>query len=287
MRDRDRDERTHPEVVVVVGVGGMGAAIARRQGSGRRLLIADVAAMQLDPLADSLADEGYDVTTQLVDVTDGASIQSLAATASSLGEVRQVVHTAGVSPADSTVEAIIAVDLVGVALALEAFGDVIAPGGAGVVVASMAAHICPLSDEVLGELASCSTGQLASHPSIAALDDPAMAYGVCKRANQVRVEAESITWGRVGARLNSVSPGLVSTAMGRRELAGPAGAFVRAIVDGSPSGRVGTAADVADAVAYLLGPQSSFVTGTDLLVDGGAVAAQRHIGYDTLFASIG
>ncbi|MFJ6737546.1 SDR family oxidoreductase [Streptomyces sp. NPDC091279] len=266
------------QVLVVVGAGGMGEAVARRSGQGRTVLLADIGEQTLDHAGRALTGEGLSVVTQVVDVTSADSVRELAARARALGEVTQVVHTAGLSPVQASVAAILAVDLLGVALVLDAFEPVIASGGAGVVIASMAGYLAaPLPPEQERALTTTPSDRLLGLPLLAPdmVADPGTAYGVAKRANQLRVMAASVAWGRRGARVNSVSPGVVSTAMGQAELAGPAGEMMRALIDLSPTRRLGTPGDIAAATAFLLGPESTFVTGTDLLVDGGAVAATR------------
>ena len=131
------------EVAVVVGVGGMGQAIARRLSPSRRMVLADVSAVLVDSVATTLAADGHLVTPVVIDVSDRAAVAELAATASALGPVRVIVHTAGLSPVQASAEAILKVDLLGVAYTLEEFGHVVAPGGAGVVIASMAGHLGP------------------------------------------------------------------------------------------------------------------------------------------------
>ena len=267
------------DVLVVVGVGGMGEAIARRQGAGRQVVLADFSAETLERVAALLRGEGYAVTALQVDVSDHASVAELADAAAALGPVTQVAHTAGLSPVQASVEAILRVDLAGVAFALEEFGRVVAPGGSGVVVASMAGSMAVgrFPAEMEGALALTPADDLLSLPYLqsAAVPDPGAAYGIAKRANQVRVQAASLDWGRRGARVNSISPGVISTPMGQQELSGESGAFMRAMVDASGTKRLGTPADIASATAFLLGPESTFVTGTDLLVDGGVIAALR------------
>ncbi len=267
------------EVLVVIGVGGMGEAIARRQAPGRQVLLADFSTDTLERVADTLRSEGHSVVCQKVDVSDHPSVSALAAAAAALGPVTQVVHTAGLSPVQASAEAIVAVDLVGVAHSLEEFGRIVATGGSGVVIASMAGTMAQgrLPADLEKALALTPVDELLSLPFLqpAALTDPGAAYGIAKRANQVRVQAASLLWGRRGARVNSISPGVISTAMGQQELAGRSGAIMRAMVDASGTQRLGTADDIAGAAAFLLGPDSSFVTGTDLLVDGGVVAALR------------
>ena len=267
-----------PEVLVVIGVGGMGEAIARRCGAGKKVVLADFNKALLDGLATRLAGDGFDVTAQVVDVADRASVASLASCAAGLGAVTQVAHTAGLSPVQASAAAIVQVDLVGVANSIEEFGAIIASGGAGVVIASMAGSMAVGKLPAEAELALTTTpaAELASLPFLAAAaSDPGAAYGVAKRANQVRVQAASLAWGARGARLNSISPGVVSTPMGQAELAAESGAMMRGMIAASGTGRVGTPTDIASAAAFLLGPDSSFITGTDLLVDGGVVAAIR------------
>lgn len=271
------------KVLVIIGAGGMGLSVARRLGAGRTVLLADIGEDVLKAAERTLGDEGLTVATQVVDVTSADSVQDLAQTAQAAGEVDHVVHTAGLSPVQAPAQAILKVDLLGVALVLDAFAPVIAAGGAGVVIASMAGHIAAaLTPEQEHALANTPTDQLLQLPFLGpdAVTDPAAAYGIAKRANHVRVAAASTAWGERGARLNSISPGVISTPMGQQELAGQAGQLIRALVDASGTGRLGTPGDIAAAVAFLLGPDASFITGTDLLVDGGVVAAVKsgHLG---------
>ncbi|WP_067900280.1 SDR family oxidoreductase [Nocardia vaccinii] len=270
------------EVLAVIGAGGMGEAIARRLGSGRQVLLADVDAALLDRVAATLDGDGYQVRTRTVDVSQRDSVASLAEHAAGLGSVTALAHTAGLSPAQASTAAILAVDLVGVALVLEEFGKVVAPGGAGVVIASMAGTFSAgqLPAEVEAAFATTPAEELLDLPFLAGpgMSQPGIAYSVAKRGNQVRVQAASLAWGRRGARVNSISPGVISTVMGRQELAGESGAGMRAMVEASGTGRLGTAGDIAAAAAFLLGPDASFITGIDLLVDGGVVAATRHGG---------
>jgi NAD(P)-dependent dehydrogenase (short-subunit alcohol dehydrogenase family) len=267
---------TNKDVVVVIGVGGMGQAIARRQGPGKAVLIADFNNATLGAAADELTADGYDVTTRRVDVSSREEVAELASAAGALGSVTQVVHTAGLSPAQAPVAAILRVDLLGAALVLEEFGRVVGSGGAGVLISSMAGYMSqPLTAEQEQALAHTPADELLELAFVSpeALTDPGLAYGIAKRANRLRIQAATVPWGRRGARINSISPGIVATPMGQQELAGASGQFMRAMIAGSATGRLGTPDDIASAAAWLLGPESTFVTGSDLLVDGGVVAA--------------
>lgn len=264
------------EVLVVTGAGGMGMAIARRLGPGRRVLLADYAETVLEQAVQQLQAEGYDVHGRQTDVSDAAAVRSLADAAAELGTFRILVHTAGVSPVQAPPERVIAVDVVGTALVLDEFLRLAGPGSVAVCVASMAGAMATLPPEAEHLLATTPTAKLAGLPLLdpARLDRGA-AYSIAKRANQLRVQWASLQWGRKGGRVVSVSPGIISTPMGQEELSGPSGPMMRAMIAASGTGRVGTPDDIAAAVEFLVSPAASFITGTDLLVDGGAVAGVR------------
>jgi NAD(P)-dependent dehydrogenase (short-subunit alcohol dehydrogenase family) len=270
---------TPHEVVVVTGTGGMGTAVARRLGGGKQLVLADVSPDALAAVAATLHAEGHQVQEVATDVSDLRQVQALAAAAATLGTIRAVVHTAGISPVQATPERIVPVDVVGTAYILDVFGEYAGPGTVAVCIASMAGTMTEVPPEIATALATTPTVDLTALP---ALDpetlDPGTAYGIAKRANQLRVEAAALAWGKRGARVVSISPGIISTPMGQEELGGPFGDVMRAMTDGSPCGRYGTADDIAAAVEFLVSPAASFITGTDLRVDGGVVAAARHAG---------
>jgi NAD(P)-dependent dehydrogenase (short-subunit alcohol dehydrogenase family) len=252
----------------------MGHAIAHRLGAGKKILLADNNEAALASVAEALSADGHQVDSRRVDVSSPESVRRLAEHAASLGAVTQVAHTAGLSPSQASAEAILAVDLLGTALVLDAFGEVIAPGGAGVMIASMAGHMFPpLTSEQEKALAHNPPGELLHLDFISKITDPNIAYPIAKQANHIRVRAASAHWGRRGARVNSISPGVISTPMGQQELASPVGEGMRAMIAMSATGRIGTPDDIAAATAFLLSPNASFITGTDLLVDGGVIAA--------------
>jgi NAD(P)-dependent dehydrogenase (short-subunit alcohol dehydrogenase family) len=276
------------EVLVIIGSGGMGLSIARRVGAGRVIMLADINRTLLDAAADALSGDGHQVLTREVDVTSRTSVAGLAAAAASTGRVTAVVHTAGLSPEQASAAAVLAVDLLGVALTLDEFGRVIEPGGAGVVIASMAAHLYPaLKAEIEHQLATTPTDDLLDLAACSQITNSRQAYPFAKRANQIRVAAAASAWGARGARINCISPGVISTAMGRLELSGESGGLIQTMVDKSGLRRIGTPEDIAAATEFLLGPMAAFITGTDLLVDGGVVAAVRSGTIDLAQAATG
>lgn len=267
------------DVIVVTGTGGMGMAIARRLGSGRLLVLADVVEEALERAAKQLRGEGHVVHAVRTDVSKVESVRALAETAASLGRFRALVHTAGVSPVQANPERIVQVDVVGTALILDEFVKITGPGSVAVCIASMAGSMAPLPPEAERLLATTPPEDLASLPILdPAKLDPGAAYSVAKRANQVRVQAASLQWGKRGGRVVSISPGIISTPMGQQELAGPSGDAMRNMIASSGTGRIGTPEDIATAVEFLVSPGASFITGTDLLVDGGTVASLRYAG---------
>lgn len=266
------------DVVVVIGAGGIGLAIAKRQGAGKTILLADVNETVLANGEAELRNASYNVETKLVDVTSRASVHALAAKAASLGRVSQVINTAGVSPNMAPVSRILEVDLYGSALVFDAFGEVIAPGGAGLVVSSMAGHMLPaLTPEQDHALAFTPTEELLDLPFLKedAIPNTLVAYMMAKRANALRVQACAVSWGERGARVNAISPGVIMTPLARHELESEIGDIYRAMVDASAAKRMAPPDEIAAAAAFLLGPDGGFITGSDLLIDGGVVAAMR------------
>jgi NAD(P)-dependent dehydrogenase (short-subunit alcohol dehydrogenase family) len=264
------------DVLVVVGSGAIGQAIARRTGVGKLILLADINTDSLTATADLMETSGYNVRTQPVDVSSREPVRALAAAAAELGPVTGVVHTAGLSPAQALVDAILKVDLVGVALILDEFGPVIAPGGSGVVISSMAGHMMPaLTLDQDAALARTPADDLLQLPLLQGLPNTGAAYSMSKRANALRVQAAAVEWGDRGARINSISPGIIFIPLALDELNSAAGPRYREMIEVSAAGRGGTPDEVGAAAAYLMGPDGGFITGSDLLIDGGVIAAIR------------
>jgi NAD(P)-dependent dehydrogenase (short-subunit alcohol dehydrogenase family) len=263
-------------VVVLIGAGSIGQAIARRVGAGKHVLLADLRPDNAAAAARTLSDAGFDVSTAMVDVSSRESVRALVAAAVAIGDVSGVIHAAGVSPSQASPETILKVDLYGTALVLEEFGAVIARGGSGVVIASMSGHrLPPLSAEQNAALATTPADALLDLPMLRpeAVRDSLHAYQLSKRGNALRVMAEAVRWGRRGARVNTISPGIIITPLANDELRGPRGAGYRRMMHASAAGRAGTPDEVATVGALLLGPDGAFITGSDFLVDGGVTAA--------------
>jgi NAD(P)-dependent dehydrogenase (short-subunit alcohol dehydrogenase family) len=264
------------EVVVVIGAGSIGQAIARRVSVGRHVLLADLRKQNADAAAEVMHDAGFEVSTATVDVSSRASVHSLVENATNLGDVIGLVHAAGVSPSQASPETILAVDLYGTAVVLEEFGNVIAEGGAGVVIASQSGHrLGALSAQENAALATTPTDDLLQLPMLQPdlVTDPLHAYQLAKRGNSLRVMAEAVRWGKRGARVNTISPGIIFTPLARDELNGQRGPGYRRMIELSPVGRGGTPDEVGAVAALLMGREGAFITGSDFLMDGGVTAS--------------
>jgi NAD(P)-dependent dehydrogenase (short-subunit alcohol dehydrogenase family) len=238
--------------------------------------LADIRLENAEAAAKTLSDAGFNVTTATVDVTSRASVHALVEIATSIGEVWGVIHAAGVSPSQAPPETILKVDLYGTALVLEEFGNVIADGGAGVVIASQSGHrLPPLTTEQNNLLATTAVEELLNLPMLRpdVVTDSLNAYQISKRGNSLRVMAEAVRWGKHGARINTISPGIIITPLANDELKGPRGPGYRRMLEISPAGRADTPDEVGTVGALLMGPDGTFITGSDFLMDGGVTAA--------------
>ncbi|MGC4043299.1 MAG: SDR family oxidoreductase [Armatimonas sp.] len=263
-------------VIVVIGPGQLGQAIARRVGVGKHIVLADRNPDNAHAAAEVLSNAGYEVSTAIVDVSSRAAVEALVETARGLGEITGLIHAAGVSPSQASPETIVKVDLYGTALVLETFGEVIAAGGSGVIIASQSGHrLPPLSPEQNQALALTPVDELLSLPFLQSdqLTGSLHAYQLAKRGNSLRVMAEALHWGKRGARINTISPGIVMTPLAKDELTGPRGESYRKMIESSVAGRAGTPDEVGNVAALLMGPDGGFITGSDFLMDGGVTAA--------------
>ena len=217
------------------------------------------------------------MSTATVDVSSRESVHALVQAATALGDVTGVIHAAGV-PQPGSPATILSVDLYGTALVLEEFGNVIAPGGAGVVIASQSGHrLGALTAEENTALATTPADELLALPMLQPdqVRDSLHAYQLSKRGNALRVMAEAVRWGKRGARVNTISPGIIVTPLAKDELTGPRGEGYRRMIELSPAGRAGTPDEVGTVGALLMGPEGAFITGSDFLMDGGVTAAYR------------
>jgi NAD(P)-dependent dehydrogenase (short-subunit alcohol dehydrogenase family) len=263
-------------VIVVIGAGLIGQAIARRVSAGKRVLLADLRQENATAAAEVMGNAGFEVSTAIVDVSSRESIHKLVRAATALGDVTGVIHAAGVSPSQASPATILAVDLYGTAVLLEEFGNVIARGGAGVVIASMSGHrLGALTAEQDKALATTPADELLSLPMLKPdqVKDSLHAYQLAKRCNSLRVMAEAVRWGKRGARVNTISPGIIITPLAKDELAGPRGEGYMRMMDLCPAGRAGTPDEVGHVGALLMGPDGAFITGSDFLMDGGVTAS--------------
>ncbi len=263
-------------VIVVIGAGQIGQAIARRVGVGKHIVLADMRAENANAAEEVLANAGYEVSVATVDASSRDVVHTLVETAMRIGDISGLIHAAGVSPSQAEPATILKVDLYGTALVLEEFGNVIARGGAGIVIASQSGHrLPPLTVEQNKALATTPVEELLSLPFLQPdqVKDSLHAYQLAKRGNSLRVMAEAVRWGKRGARINTISPGIIITPLARDELTGPRGEGYRRMIEVSAAGRAGTPDEVGTVAALLMGPDGGFITGSDILMDGGVTAA--------------
>lgn len=264
------------EVLLLAGAGQIGMAIARRIGYGKKIVIGDKMPENAGTVAKILNDAGFDAVPFTMDLSSRELIREIIAEAQKYGPLKMLVNAAGVSPSQAPVEAILKVDLYGTAVLLEEVGKVIAPGGVGVTISSQSGHRMPqLTAEEDRQLAVTSPEELLALPLLAAgnIRDTLHAYQLAKRCNEKRVMAEAVKWGARGARINSISPGIIVTPLAIDEFNGPRGDFYKNMFAKCPAGRPGTADEVANVAELLMSDRGAFITGADFLIDGGATAS--------------
>lgn len=267
---------TRKEVVLLTGAGQIGMAIARRVGYGRKIVVADKSTANAEAVTGVLNAAGFDAVAVEADLAERTSILRLIETAETFGEIAMLINAAGVSPSQASVETILKVDLYGTAVLLEEVGRVIKPGGSGVTISSQSGHRLPaLSAEEDELLAVTPAEELLALPMLqpGQLRDTLHAYQLSKRCNVKRVMAEAVKWGQRGARINSISPGIIVTPLALDEFNGPRGDFYKNMFAKCPARRPGTADEVANVAELLMSDRGAFITGSDFLIDGGATAA--------------
>ena len=263
-------------VMILAGAGQIGMAIARRLGYGMKIVVGDKNIKNAEAIADTMNKAGFDVEAFEMDLSNRESIKAIIAQSQKYGDITMLVNAAGVSPSQAPIEAILKVDLYGTAVLLEEVGKVIAPGGTGVTISSQSGHRMPaLTPEQDRLLATTPTEELLSLPMLQPenIHDTLHAYQMAKRCNVKRVMAEAVKWGERGARVNSISPGIIVTPLALDEFNGPRGDFYKNMFAKCPAGRPGTADEVANVAELLMRPQGAFITGADFLIDGGATAS--------------
>ena len=263
-------------VMILTGAGQIGMAIARRMGYGMKIFIGDKRMENARTVSGIMNEAGFDTEALEMDISSRESIRNLIAEAQKAGPITMLVNAAGVSPSQAPIEAILKVDLYGTAVLLEEVGKVIAPGGVGVTISSQSGHrmpaLTPGEDE---QLACTPTEELLNLKFLQPenIRDTLHAYQLAKRCNEKRVMAESVKWGEKGARINSISPGIIVTPLALDEFNGPRGDFYKNMFAKCPAGRPGTADEVANVAELLMSDKGAFITGADFLIDGGATAS--------------
>ena len=271
------DRNENKEVIALLGAGSMGTAIIRRFAAGRKILLGDISEKNLEKVAHEFTYSGYDVETCIVNALDKASVDAFAEKAASLGPVKYFVDTAGASPNQTSPEHILKLDMVGTGYALDAFGKVMARGGAGLVISSQTGYMMRLPNEVEQQILTTPTEELMDLPYMkeTALQNTGFAYIIAKRANHLQaMKAAAGAWKERRARINTLSPGVIVTPLAYDEFAA-AGDNYQKMIDASAAMRTGSSDEIAEAGAFLLGEHAGFINGTDLLIDGGTIAAIR------------
>jgi len=264
------------DVVVLIGAGAIGLALARRVSAGKHLILADLQEETATTAVQTLLDSGYEASAASVDVTSHPSVKALVTQAKAIGEISGVIHAAGVPPSKSSPETILKVDLYGTALVLEEFGKEIADSGSCVVISSQAGHkLPPIGPEESQLLATMPVDDLLELPILQTnnIKNSYHAYQIAKKGCSLRVMAEAVRWGKRGARVNTISLGVITSSMADSELSGERGEDYRNMIENCPAKRAGSPDEVAAMGAFLMGSDGAFITGSDILIDGGMTAS--------------
>lgn len=264
------------DVVIWTGAGQIGMAIARRIGYGKKIVVGDKNFKNASAIAKIMTDAGFDIVPAVMDLGNRESILNFIEKARKFGEISTLINSAGVSPSQASIETILKVDLYGTAVLLEEVGKVIKEGGVGVTISSQSGHrmkqLTPDEDELL---AITPVEELLNIEFLRPenIKDTLHAYQLAKRCNEKRVMAQSVKWGEKGARINSISPGIIVTPLAIDEFNGPRGDFYKNMFANCPARRPGTADEVANVAELLMSDKGAFITGADFLIDGGATAS--------------
>ena len=263
-------------VMLWAGAGQIGTAIARRMGTGMKIVVGDRKIENAQAAARTMNEAGFDVVPVEMDLSSRGSIRHFLDEGQKYGPIQMLVNAAGVSPSQAPIEAILKVDLYGTAVLLEEVGRVIAEGGVGVTISSQSGWRMPaLTAEQDAQLATAPAEELLSLDFLRPenIRDTLHAYQLAKRCNEKRVMAQAVEWGRRGARLNDIAPGIIVTPLALDEFNGPRGDFYKNMFAKCPAGRPGTADEVAAVAELLMSEKGAFITGSTILMDGGATAS--------------
>lgn len=264
------------EVIIVTGAGQISMAIARRIGYGKKIILGDKNMENCINIAKIMNDAGFDAEPFEMDLSSRDSILAMIEKAKGFGEIKYLVNGAGVSPSQAPIEAIMKVDLYGTAVLLEEVGKVIADGGAGVTISSQSGWRMPQLTAEQDMLLAITPAEKLLELEILRpenIKDTLHAYQLAKRCNEKRVMAESVKWGERGARVNAIAPGIIVTPLAIDEFNGIRGDFYKNMFAKCPAGRPGTADEVANAAELMMSDKGAFITGSTLLIDGGATAS--------------
>ena len=270
MDNREKD------VVILTGAGQISMAIARRVGNDKKIIVGDWNLKNAENISNILINSGFDAVPFKMDLSSRKSILEMIKEAQKYGQIAMLINGAGVSPSQASIEQILKIDLYGTAILLEEVGKVIKAGGTGVTISSQSGHRMPaLTPEADEQLACTPTEELLNLEILKPenIKDTLHAYQMAKRCNVKRVMAEAVKWGRKGARINSISPGIVVTPLAIDEFNGPRGDFYKNMFKKCPAGRPGTADEIANVAELLMSEKGAFITGSDFLIDGGATAS--------------
>lgn len=264
------------DVILWTGAGQIGMAIVRRIGFGKKIIVGDKNIENAKSMAKLMNEAGFDVEWTECDISSRKSILNLIKKGQEYGEISTLVNSAGVSPSQAPIEMILKVDLYGTAVLLEEVGKVIKEGGTGVTISSQSGHRMEQLGAVVDEqLATTATEELLSLEILQPenIRDTLHAYQLAKRCNEKRVMYEACKWGEKGARINSISPGIIVTPLAIDEFNGARGDFYKNMFANCPAKRPGTADEVGALAELIMSPQGAFITGADFLIDGGATAS--------------
>lgn len=271
----DRNEKK--EVIALLGAGSMGTAIIRRIATGRKILLGDISEKNLEKVSHDLKYNGYDVETMIVNALEKDSIEKFAQKAVSLGDVMYFIDTAGASPHQTNPEHILNLDMIGTGYAIDIFGKIMGKGGSGLIISSQAGYMYPIPHEIELEILRTPTEKLMEVPFIkeTAMKNSGLAYMIAKHVNHLQaMKAAATTWKQRRARINTISPGVIVTPLAYDEFSAMSEGY-QEMIDSSAAERTGTSDEIAEASAFLLSEHANFITGTDLLIDGGVIAAIR------------